>query len=374
MQVTPTAQSLKVEVNVTPPQATSGQDVTISLKVTDSSGNPVQGEFSLGVADLAALALDDPNSQDILSAFYGTQSLGVRTALDLNGYGGLGGTVPAVPGRGGGGGGDMGITPVVRENFQDTAYLNPAIVTGADGTAEISFTLPDNLTTWQIDVRGLDTESKVGQGTVQLVASKDLIVRPQTPSFMVVGDHTLLAADVNNNTANPLQVAVTLQANGFNLDDPSQTTQTVSVPANGRTGVTWWGTTQDVPTVDLVFKATSGDLQDSARPELGKLPVLHFSSPQTFSTSGMLSDAGSRLEVISLPHSFTPTGGQLSLELSPSLAAALVEGLKALDNPDQSDTVAVLASFLPNLEIAKALTGLGINAPELQSDISQRVN
>ena len=375
LQVEPTAQTLKVEVSSNPPKATAGQDVTISIKVSDASGKPVQGEFSIGIADLAALVLANTNSEDILTSFYGIQPLGVRTAIGLNGYGGNNAPVPAALGRGGGGGGDMsqaGLT--VRENFQDTAYWNPSIVTGADGTAQVSFTLPDNLTTWQIDVRGLNSNAQVGQTTTQLVTSKDIIVRPQTPSFMVVGDHTQLAADVNNNTSNTLQVAVSLQSNGFTLDDPTQNVQTVSIPSNGHTSVTWWGTTQDVPTVDLVFKAISGDLQDSARPEQGKLTVLHYSSPQTFSTSGVLTDAGSRLEVVSIPHSFTPIGGQLSLELSPSLAATMVAGLKALDNPDQSDTVAVLSSFLPNLETAKTLASLGISAPDLQANLDIRVN
>ncbi len=376
LQVAPQAQTLKVDVTVDPPHATAGQDVTITLKVTDASGSPVQGEFSLGVADLAALVLADPNSPDILSAFYGIQPLGIRTAVDLNGYGGNNVAPEAGLGRGGGGGGgDMALSQAaVRSNFQDTAYWDAAIVTGTDGTAQVTVTLPDNLTTWQVDVRGITSDTLVGQATSQVITSKDLIVRPQTPTFMVVGDHTTLAAIVNNNTSTDLQVAVSLQSNGFNLDDPTQTVQTVPVPANGHTSVIWWGTAQDVPTIDLVFKASSGNLEDTARPELGKLTVLHYSSPQTFSTSGVLSAAGSRLEVVSLPRSFTPTGGQLSLEISPSLAATLINGLKSLENPDTGSTVAVLASFLPNLEAARALSGLGIDAPDLQTDLDQKVS
>jgi uncharacterized protein YfaS (alpha-2-macroglobulin family) len=373
LQVEPTVQTLKVDVSVSPQHATAGQTVTISIKVSDAQGKPVQGEFSIGVADLAALVLADPNAPDILPAFYGIQPLGVRTALSLNSYGGS--TVPAAApgGRGGGGGGSMA-QGTIRENFQDTAFWNPTLVTGPDGMAKVSVTLPDNLTTWQVDVRGLTTQTQVGQATTQLVTSKDLLVRPQTPSFMVVGDHTALAAIVNNNTAASLDVDVALQANGFTLDDPTQSIQKVSVPANGHASVTWWGTAQDVPAIDLVFKASSGNLEDQARPEQGKLPVLHYSSPQTFSTAGVLTDAGNRLEVVSLPRSFTPTGGSLSLELTPSLAAALVAGLKSLDNPAPDDVVALLASFLPNLETAQALKALGVDAPDLQANLQQKVS
>jgi uncharacterized protein YfaS (alpha-2-macroglobulin family) len=59
--------------------------VEFDLLVTDAEGNPVEGEFSLGVVDKATLALADPNSEDILPAFYGEQPLGVQTSLALAG-------------------------------------------------------------------------------------------------------------------------------------------------------------------------------------------------------------------------------------------------------------------------------------------------
>ena len=53
------------------------------MGATDADGNPVEGEFSLAVVDLAVLALSDPNSQKIVPAFYGDQPLGVSTSLSL---------------------------------------------------------------------------------------------------------------------------------------------------------------------------------------------------------------------------------------------------------------------------------------------------
>ena len=64
------------------------------------------------------LALADPNSIDIFSAFYGPQPLGVRTGLSLAAWGQR---LRYMPGGMGGGGGDMALS-VVREYFPDTAY------------------------------------------------------------------------------------------------------------------------------------------------------------------------------------------------------------------------------------------------------------
>lgn len=100
-----------------PPEAGPRDQVTFDVVVTDQQDQPVQGEFSLSVVDLATLKLADSNVEDILPAFYGNQPLGIETALSLAMYGGRN---FLEPGGLGGGGGDEG--SFIREDFPDTAY------------------------------------------------------------------------------------------------------------------------------------------------------------------------------------------------------------------------------------------------------------
>ena len=90
------------------------------------------------------------------------------------------------------------------KNFQDTAYWNAEIITDAAGEAVISLTLPDNLTTWVANTRGLTTDTRVGESSAEVIVTKDLLVRPVTPRFLVVGDHLRLMGIVHNNTENDL--------------------------------------------------------------------------------------------------------------------------------------------------------------------------
>ena len=90
-------------------------------------------------------------------------------------------------------------------------------------------------------------------------------------------------------------------------------------------------TAEDVELVDLVFIANSGSLQDASRPVWGDLPVLKYIAPQTFGTSGIMDDGGERLEVVSLPRSFDPQGGELRLEMAPTLGAAMLSALEVLE-------------------------------------------
>ncbi|HMD80251.1 MAG TPA: alpha-2-macroglobulin family protein, partial [Anaerolineales bacterium] len=374
LPVAPDAQALNVQVTKSPEQAGPRDNVTFDVVVTDNNEQPVEGEFSLSVVDLAALALADPNAPDILPAFYSIQPLGVETGLSLAVYGGR--DVPEA--GGGGGGGDGGIPIVVREEFPDTAYWNPSLITNSEGRGQVTMTLPDTLTTWQVDVRGLTVDTRVGQAETQIVSTKPLLVRPVTPRFLVVGDHVLMAAIVNNNTSNPLSVTVNLQSEGFVLDDPDTAIQNLDIPANGRTRVEWWGTAAPAESADLVFSATTTGgttLQDSARPVWGRLPIMQYTSPQAFVTGGVLREAASQQEVISLPRTFTPNGGGLDVELSPSLAGSLLSALDAMEVPDyELNAESTLSYILPNIEVYRALNNAGLSDPELSERVTTNIN
>lgn len=362
--------TLNVTLTSEPQRAGPRDPVTFSLRVTDADGKPVKGEFSLAVVDLAALALAAPNSTEIVAEFNKTQPLGVFTGISLAALTERG--TYFVGGKGGGGGGEA--PSVVRENFPDTAYWNAEVLTDADGRATVSMTLPDTLTTWQVDVRGLTKDTRVGQAGIQIISTKDLLVRPVTPLFLVAGDHAEVGAVVHNNTVKDLQVDVSLQAKDFSLDDAKKTNQTITVPAGGRKLVSWWGTATDAGSADLVFSAQAGSLTDASRPNNGALPILHYISPQTFSTAGSLPAAGSRLELVSLPRSYHPSGGSLSVELAPSLAATLLSGLDAIGEPPVTCSNEYLLSYiLPNLEVYRAFQASGLNDAALQERIQSRL-
>jgi uncharacterized protein YfaS (alpha-2-macroglobulin family) len=364
--VMPEAQALNVQVTSNPTQAGPRDEVTLDVQVTDHQGRPVEGEFSLSVVDLAVLRLSDPNAADILPAFYSEQPLGVETGLSVVAY--TGRSVREPGGWGGGGGADV---PILREDFPDTAYWNPSLITDADGRGQVTMTLPDSLTTWQVDVRGLTMDTRVGQSQMQIVASKPLLIRPVTPRFVVNGDHLPLAAIVHNNTSNTLTVNVALAVEGFVLDDEDTEWQTVEIPAHGQVRVEWWGTVMqdEEPVVNAVFSAVDQNdisLTDKTRPVWGTLPIVQYTSPQTFVTGGVLRDATSRQEVISLPRTFEPSSGSLEVELSPSLAGSLLSVLETMEPPATLlSPEATISYLLPNLEVYRALNSAGLSDPGL---------
>ena len=366
--VDPAEKILQVEVVGKPERLEPGEEVTFTLRITDSAGNPQIGEFSLAVVDKAVLALTDPFAPPIEEAFYGVQPLAVKMGFPLGLHAGR---MVYVPGGMGGGGGDLG--NAVREDFEDTGYWQADIVTDLNGEAQVSFILPDNLTTWQAEARGVTQETAVGQSSTEVITTKDLLIRPATPRFLVAGDHLALAAVVHNNTPENLTVEVSLVSSGLFLDLPENSTQTIEVPSDGRTRVEWWGTVADAEQADLLFTAESEGYSDAVKPYRGPLPIIRYLAPVSYGTSGVLEGAGQELEIVSLPRSYDPTEGSLEIELAPSLASSILTALETLEERELYSNESILSYFLPNVVTYQTLNSLGLEYPQLESRLDSLI-
>ncbi|OYW14388.1 MAG: alpha-2-macroglobulin, partial [Planctomycetales bacterium 12-60-4] len=90
-------------------------------------------------------------------------------------------------------GGEAFVEAAVRSEFADTAYWNAAVTTDADGFAKVEFKMPENLTAWKVKAWAMGLGAKVGEGTVDVVTKKNLLVRLQAPRFFVETDEVVLS-------------------------------------------------------------------------------------------------------------------------------------------------------------------------------------
>ena len=360
-------------------EAGPGDEVTYTVRVSDHDGRPVDAELSLALADLAALSLADPNALPILDFFYSERWLSVNTALLLTQL--MDGFNAELEDQiKGGGGGESGLgIQTIRQNFPDTAYWEGQMQTGPDGEATVTITLPDNLTTWRMDARAVTLDTKVGQAAVDIVTTRPLLVNPQTPRFFVVGDTAVLGAAVHNNTDADLEAIVTLEAEGVTLAGPIS--QLITIPARQQAIAQWQVTVQDVERTDFVFSVVSGDYADASRPTLGTLegqgiPVYKYEAPETVGTSGQLLEGGAVVESIGLPifPDFELTQGEVTVEVAPSLAAAMTDGLTYLEHYPYECTEQIVSRFLPNVLTTRALKAAGLSDPELEANLEAQVN
>lgn len=366
LKVSTTEKQLKI--SVTPDKSTHyqpGDNANFTITATDATNKPVQSELSVALVDKAVLSLIDDRAQSPLDAFYSERGLGVVTAATLAR------SVERInqqlsPEAKGGGGGGQAIQPV-RRDFRDTAFWKADVVTDAQGRARVSIPLPDNLTTWNLAAKGVTAATQVGDARADIVSSKELLLRPATPRFFVVGDKAHLEAVVNNNTDKDVSADVRLDAQGLTLSGNAQ--QPLTIRAHDKAKVAWDTTVNAVSQVVVKFTTSGAGLQDSVEQTL---PVLRPSSPEVVGTAGQV-DTQTK-EQIQLPSVLDKSAGDLKIELSPSLAAASRNSLKYLETFDYECTEQTVSKFFPNIATYLALKKFGIDRPDLQSNLQINVS
>ena len=98
----------------------------------------------------------------------------------------------------------------VRSNFGETAFFYPQMETNDKGEATLEFTLPESLTSWRFIGIAHDKAMRMGIIDTTVVAQKQLMVQPNMPRFLRVGDKATITANVTNLSDHALTATVTL--------------------------------------------------------------------------------------------------------------------------------------------------------------------
>lgn len=168
---------------------------------------------------------------------------------------------------------------IIRENLQETAFFFPQLTTDADGNVTFSFTTPEALTRWNLQLLAYTKDLKSATKTLSTVTQKDLMVLPNPPRFLREGDTITLSTKIANLSENPLEGFAQLELSdiltGKSIDAALgniKKQQSFSVGAKGNTQISWILTIpKGVQGVQYKIVAKSGTYSDG---EQGALPVL----------------------------------------------------------------------------------------------------
>ena len=103
----------------------------------------------------------------------------------------------------------------LRSDFCETAFWQPQLLTGPDGSATFEFTVPDSVTSWNVWVAAITRDLRAGSARAQTRSVKELMVRPYLPRFLREGDRAEIKVVVNNASDGPLSGEV-----AFEIVDP----------------------------------------------------------------------------------------------------------------------------------------------------------
>jgi len=206
VKISPGRQNLRAE---------PGAKVDLELQAQTPDGKGVAAELAVAVVDEAVLALTGFKTPVLDQLLRFDQPLAVYTG-ELRTM--LVHQTPFYLARSetltGGDGLSESALSQLRKRFEPVAFFNPAVRTDADGKARISFTLPDNMTTYRVYVVAQDKSSRFASPERPLVATKDFYIEPGLPGFFAKGDRFRFQVAVFNNSAAAGQVKLSAAATG----------------------------------------------------------------------------------------------------------------------------------------------------------------
>jgi len=325
LSVSPAGRHLKVNVTTDKTNYRPRARVSVTVRTLNESGEPAPAEVTVYTVDEGVLSLTGYGTPDPYHDFYGPRALQVDTAdsrshiLGQRSYGEKG------ENRGGGGGGKPGLEGIdLRSRFVPTAYWNPTVKTNAQGLAQVSFELPDNLSRFRV-MAVASAGKRFGAGESQLTVAKPLLLRPSLPRFARVGD-TFQGGVVIHNYSTQVAtgtLVLTLAGHAFEVQGALQ--KSFIVDAGKALEILWTCKAVALGKTAFQFRAATGKETDGLE---WNVPVKTVERLETVATSGVTEQEA--LEALNLPKDVLRHVGQLQITLSATALAGLEEGARYL--------------------------------------------
>ncbi|MFY0713871.1 TonB-dependent receptor plug domain-containing protein [Seonamhaeicola sp. NFXS20] len=167
----------------------------------------------------------------------------------------------------------------VRKNLKETAFFFPHLKTDEKGNVSFSFTTPEALTQWKLQLLAHTKTLESATKTLTTITQKELMVIPNAPRFLREGDQITISTKIANLTDKQLSgqalLVLTNAISGSSIDTKlgnAANNKPFTVDANGNTQVSWrLSIPDDVQAVQYKVIAKTEAFSDG---EQNALPVL----------------------------------------------------------------------------------------------------
>ncbi|MGE0085907.1 MAG: alpha-2-macroglobulin [Desulfococcaceae bacterium] len=253
---------------------------------------------------------------------------------------------------------------VVRTQFADTAFWSDSITTDEKGIANISFTMPENLSAWKIKTWAMGHGTAVGEGTAETVTAKNLMVRLQAPRFFVQKDEVVLSANVHNYLKSKKQIQAIIELDGPCLHLTDQKNRTVTVDSNGEMRVDWRVSVLQDGEAIVRMKALTDEESDAMEM---RFPVYVHGMDKMVPFCGVIRpEQNNALIAMEVPQERRQEASRLEIRYSPTLAGAMVDSLPYLTDYPYGCTEQTLNRFVPTVVTLNVLNRLGLDLKKIQ--------
>ncbi|MFO0943025.1 MAG: MG2 domain-containing protein [Pirellulales bacterium] len=272
------------------------------------------------------------------------------------------------------------VQPVVRQNFSATAAWLPHLQLNDQGIGEAKFALPESLTSWKLRAYSVTSKTQVGDGSGMLTTSKPLMVRLQTPKFLIDQDRAVISANVHNNLKQEKEVRVELIVSDrlLKADELESGIQVIPIEdgltklvsrsriASGESQRFDWKLKAVQPgTVSLVVKAMTDQSSDAMTSDLPIVPFVETVNESQFLS--LKADDTSQSELaFEIPQNTAPGSLNVRLSAIASPAQALFDTIPFLVGYPYGCVEQTMSRFYPLAIAIDVMRRLDISPQQLQ--------
>lgn len=167
----------------------------------------------------------------------------------------------------------------IRKNLQETAFFFPHLQTDTEGNVTFSFTTPEVLTQWKLQLLAHTKTLGSTLKTLETVTQKELMVLPNAPRFLRHGDQITLSTKIANlsdeNLSGKAEIQLLNAVSGEEITTNlinSEHVKVFSIDTNSNTQISWRLTIPDnIDAIQYKIIAKAGNFSDG---EQNMLPVL----------------------------------------------------------------------------------------------------
>ena len=230
-----------------------------------------------------------------------------------------------------------------RSIFKDVAYWNPSVKTDDNGEAVISFTLPDDLTTWAITAIGATVDTKVGDSITEITVGQQYIIRPTLPNIIRHGDTVTVTANVHNLSDQAQDFKVVANAQELEI---AQSEQKVHIAAGEYQTLSWTLTPTTGDNVSLRFSMYSSDGDEVLDRITKVIPVEPFGFWERRSVAQFGKNS---LYDLHIPSDARNSRSYISLSTAPTLLGSLSSAAQYLIHYPYGCMEQTISRFVPAL-------------------------
>ena len=235
----------------------------------------------------------------------------------------------------------------LRSDMSETAFFMPVLRTDGNGEVTIEFKLPDSLTTWKFKAFAHTQDMAYSVFEDETVARKEIMVQPNMPRFVRVGDVTAISVKVASTSDRRISGRVVFELlNAANEQTVFTDHKSFELFESSKTVTFQFTPDEEIKEYVCRIYAIGKDFSDG---EQHTLPVLPNKSQMTITQVISQDEVGTEVIDTSVLLPEGSTRKQLSLQYTNNPMWLAIKALPAMTDNDSDNAISIAVSLYCNL-------------------------